>query len=355
MASSSPISLRVSNKKAYVWDVDDIATLRSRHHICGVLTGTLPHLSQQNVFLGVPLLLMPEEVVLLVDKGRSRPSADLMTRTPTTTRAQPSWRGGTPSGFRGVQEQLALAEEHAAREALNPDRAMSEQAILKRKEREEKRALSKTNSLDPSQGISGFYPPPNPFLTPPTRTPSRHGPQDYSVPMYLEIRPHHTRYTSLGRHLHSSGMPCPNIQFTTLAAARDTGIWHYPETPTQRARCGVFQDLWERGHFLGGGIKFGGEYLVYPGMFPPAYISSKFLSVVLEKELLFSSLKRDPLRYHSHFVASVIESPAAPLRPMEIVAHGRLGTGTKKAHLLCEWDEDKKAVTYYSIEWAGFG
>ena len=89
MASSSPVPLHVSNKKAYVWDVDgetkestsqsfvflmrpsDIATLRSHHHICGVLTGTLPHLSQQNVFFGVPLLLIPEEVVLLVDEGRS--------------------------------------------------------------------------------------------------------------------------------------------------------------------------------------------------------------------------------------------------------------------------------------------
>lgn len=37
--------------------------------MCGVLTGTLPHLSQQNVFLGVPLILMPEEVVLLVENG----------------------------------------------------------------------------------------------------------------------------------------------------------------------------------------------------------------------------------------------------------------------------------------------
>jgi len=76
----SRIPLRVSNKKAYVWDVDgtvscfmspdidvtskthpslDIATIRSTHHICGILTGTLPHLSQQNVFLGVPLVLMP--------------------------------------------------------------------------------------------------------------------------------------------------------------------------------------------------------------------------------------------------------------------------------------------------------
>lgn len=33
-----------------------------------MLTGTLPHLSQQNVFLGLPLVLMPEELVLLVEK-----------------------------------------------------------------------------------------------------------------------------------------------------------------------------------------------------------------------------------------------------------------------------------------------
>jgi tRNA-splicing endonuclease subunit Sen34 len=49
----------------------DIKTLRSQHHICGVLAGTLPHLSQQNVFLGVPLVLTPEEVVLLVENGTS--------------------------------------------------------------------------------------------------------------------------------------------------------------------------------------------------------------------------------------------------------------------------------------------
>ena len=63
----------------------------------------------------------------------------------------------------------------------------------------------------------------------------------------------------------------------------------------------------------------------------------------------------DPLRYHSHFAATVIESPVSTLRPMEIVAHGRLGTATKKAHLLCVYDEEKRAVSYYSVEWAGFG
>ena len=34
----------------------------------GVLTGTLPYLSQQNIFLGLHLVLLPEELVLLVEK-----------------------------------------------------------------------------------------------------------------------------------------------------------------------------------------------------------------------------------------------------------------------------------------------
>lgn len=54
-------------------------------------------------------------------------------------------------------------------------------------------------------------------------------------------------------------------------------------------------------------------------------------------------------------MATVVESPEGALRPMEIVAHGRLGTATKKSHLLCTWDDVKKEVSYLSIEWAGFG
>jgi tRNA-splicing endonuclease subunit Sen34 len=63
------ILLRIAHQTAYVWDVDDIAAIRTTHRICGILSGTLPHLSQQNVFLGLPLTLMPEEVVLLVEIG----------------------------------------------------------------------------------------------------------------------------------------------------------------------------------------------------------------------------------------------------------------------------------------------
>ncbi|KAF9246129.1 tRNA-intron endonuclease catalytic domain-like protein [Melanogaster broomeanus] len=332
MSSGNPIPLRVSNKQASVWDIDDIAKLRSHHHICGVLAGTLPHLSQQNVFLGVPLLLMPEEVVLLVEKKLAVLVDDTNAHRDPTPTALSRWDS---ERLRGVERQLALAEEHDAKEALNPDRAMSEKAIRKRKEREEKRAHGKSTTTDTSQEI----PEEDPSLFAPTNhdlpgfdshpkssgAPSSHTsgvtapPQTSTLPYTIQVPGASSTFEWYDHSAHS---------FATLAAAREAGVWDYPTTPAERARCGVFQDLWEQGYFMGGGIKFGGEYLVYPG---------------------------DPLRYHSHFVANVIESPEAALRPMEIIAHGRLGTGTKKSHLLCEWDDDKKSVTYYSIEWAGFG
>lgn len=57
-------------------------------------------------------------------------------------------------------------------------------------------------------------------------------------------------------------------EFTSIDAAREAGVWTYPRTLEERARCAVFKDLHEKGHWLGGGIKFGGDWLVYPGWFP---------------------------------------------------------------------------------------
>ena len=132
--------------------------------------------------------------------------------------------------------------------------------------------------------------------------------------------------------------------YSTIQAAKDAGIWSYPSDLGERAKCAVFRDLWEKGYYMGGGLKFGGEFLVYPGI-PTGFASLK----------LGSYLSGDPLRYHSHFTATVIESPEKKVRPMEIVAHGRLGTATKKTHLFCTWDEAASKVSYVSIEWAGFG
>jgi tRNA-splicing endonuclease subunit Sen34 len=54
-------------------------------------------------------------------------------------------------------------------------------------------------------------------------------------------------------------------KYETLDAARAAHVWSYPSSAEERARCEVFRDLWEKGYYMGGGSKFGGDWLVYPG------------------------------------------------------------------------------------------
>ncbi|KAI0811170.1 hypothetical protein BC629DRAFT_1281246 [Irpex lacteus] len=312
------IELRVSNQKAYVWDLEDLAALRADHHICGVLSGTLPHLAQQNVFLGVPLLLLPEEVVLLVEKEIA-----ILVDDPTAHR-QPSqsqletWNN---ERIAGVKSQIAAVEAKESVGGLKKERAMSEEAVRKRREREEKRAAA-ARATALAEGVAE-----EDVFTPPPSDPTPAGPETPSG-----IASSNAAWT-VTIPASSSSLPWYSSEgqettYATIDDARAAGIWTYPSTPFERAKCAVYRDLWEKGHYMGGGIRFGADFLVYPG---------------------------DPLRYHSHFAASVIESTTSTIKPMEIVAHGRLGTATKKAHLLCGWDEEKEEVRYYSVEWAGFG
>lgn len=64
-----PISL-IANRYL-LFNVNAVTYARREHNICGILIGTIPHLSQQNIFLGIPLELMPEEARLLVEKGHA--------------------------------------------------------------------------------------------------------------------------------------------------------------------------------------------------------------------------------------------------------------------------------------------
>ncbi|VDB95724.1 unnamed protein product [Peniophora sp. CBMAI 1063] len=316
----SRIPIRVSNGRAFVFDVDHVATLRSKHRICGVLGGTLPHLSQQNVFLGLPLLLMPEEVNLLVDKGLA-----VLVDDPHAYRL-PSAQELQDWDDKRAADALAQLRRAAGAQAVGRAQlANSPAAAAKRAAREEKRRLAAAAAAAQNENGGVFTPEPEPApASAPTPVPAPL--EGDSINIALASKEPWTVSVAGG----SDDLPwyhSDRASYSSLDAARAAGVWTHPENEVDRTRCAVFRDLWEKGYYMGGGSKFGGDWLVYPG---------------------------DPLRYHSHFVAT---SHAAkdPLRPMEIVAHGRLGTATKKAHLLCSWDAEKGEVKYISIEWAGFG
>ncbi len=53
--------------------------------------------------------------------------------------------------------------------------------------------------------------------------------------------------------------------YRDLESARAANVWTYPLTLLERARCASFRKVWEEGYYLGHGVKFGGEFLIYPG------------------------------------------------------------------------------------------
>lgn len=79
------------------------------------------------------------------------------------------------------------------------------------------------------------------------------------------------------------------------------------------------------------GLRFGCDYTVYPG---------------------------DPLRFHSHFVATGYEWDEE-IRLLDIVGGGRLGTGVKKGFLIGGENPERKStgeddrVRTFCIEWGG--
>src|SRR5436190_21698133 len=69
LAPDLPVPISLICGRYFLFSADVVTYLRREHYICGVLVGTLPQIPQQNVFLGLPLQLMPEEARLLVEKN----------------------------------------------------------------------------------------------------------------------------------------------------------------------------------------------------------------------------------------------------------------------------------------------
>ncbi|EJU05471.1 hypothetical protein DACRYDRAFT_45876 [Dacryopinax primogenitus] len=307
--SIPPIPIYISNNQGLIWTIQDLAFLRTKH-ICSALVGTLPSATQQNVFLGLPGRLMPEEVVLLVDLGLAY-LVDDPSSYPSPTRGQlEQWEDAR-------QDDVGLQQEKKEEKERRPKRVLQGEALRKREERA-RRGLEGVKGKEGGEEVLQLGEeedgeerrPPGAKEQPAPTLPNKSPPHWVSIPSSSFSLPWYAP------HLHC-----------TLHSALKANIFNYPSTPLERAKSASFRALWQAGYFLGSGLKFGGDWLVYPG---------------------------DPLRYHSHFVASA-RGMRDPLHPMEIIAFGRLGTATKKAHLLCAWEESTGDVEFFSVEWANFG
>ncbi len=297
-----------------LYDINVITHLRRQHHICGVLIGSLPQLPQQNVFLGIPLELTPEEARLLVDKGVSFIVDDVAHHKIGIQNLSNEERLAFLRALEKEGKDLAInsaklaetkktaalnrlkakanrPQSQAAKESEERDPARVEEEIGENETEQEKLLVSSTQSPAP------------------TGTPSLNG--DIEA---FKITPT-TSSALLSVRSKPSQSSVPKVPLS------------YP----------LFAHLHEKGYYLSPGLRFGCQYLVYPG---------------------------DPLRFHSHFLAVSAEWDEE-IDLIDIIAGGRLGTGVKKGFLVGgvekkeeEEDDQQKidaaaSVRTFCIEWGG--
>lgn len=92
----------------------------------------------------------------------------------------------------------------------------------------------------------------------------------------------------------------------------------------RKARCVVFEDLWQAGHWLSSGDKFGVDFLLY---------------------------QDDPRTVHSSLLVLVRSAEDASLRAIDIVGYGRLATQVNKSVLVASVSAES-AISYVTVDWA---
>lgn len=293
-----PIAISQISGRYFLFSADDVSFLRREHHVCGVLIGSIPQIPQQNVFLGLPLELMPEEVHLLVRQGVAFVVDDAKSHD---------------EGLRKVD--LGRRRDYLSSLNVEGGKAAKQQAGFKEQKR--KQALKKLGLTPKSGDIDGASNT-NDGLQDTTANASE-PPDDPETSLFASTGPPKSISLKPVEALALAVTPATSSKLLATPAATPT--IPLPEAP---ASYPLFAHLHSKGYFLSPGLRFGCQYLVYPG---------------------------DPLRFHSHFLAIGVNWDQE-LDLMDIVGGGRLGTGVKKGYLL-GGAEPEKDVRTFSIEWAG--
>jgi len=375
-----PFPISLVGGRYLLFDVDVIAHCRRAHNICGLLVGTIPNLSQQNVFLGVPLELMPEEARVLVDKGaayivddaqahqerfaemsreeRLKYMADMDKRGEEVTREQTEMaerrkeralreKGlktdpgsltasstsertlhANDSGLGFIMKGSSFSDSWTPVKAANVDSSLSPST-----------ASSDAGSSDLGSSGLGFimkgssfsdswvqvkapkidYPAPVPV---PTAAP----PAPVEESLFDAATEPSAKSSAAKGVAAQKHYVTPTTSYPPTAAPPKERAAPTPKVPDSYP---LFRYLHSKGYYHMPGLRFGCHYNVYPG---------------------------DPLRYHSHFAATGLGWDQK-FELLDVVGGGRLGTGTKKAYMIGGEDpevdaKEKDPVRAFSVEWA---
>lgn len=263
-----------------LYDIDTITWLRKTHNILGVLIGTLPQFPQQNVFLGLPLELQPEEARLLVEKELAYIVDDL------------HWHS---TGMQSMTHNQKIAF------VTDLERQGKEAAKAADMKRDAGRAKTMKRLQDGNRVSRGEKPDTGsePTADGEHQEDSLFNQTSISDSMLISSSP-----VSKLSNPQDAWSITPATSFFLLQTPNvDPAV----RLPTVRpSSYALFKHLHGLSYFMSPGLRFGCQFLVYPG---------------------------DPLRFHSHFLA-VAGGWDEEIDLLDLVGGGRLGTGVKKGWLI---------------------
>ncbi|KAJ3124956.1 hypothetical protein HK101_006019 [Irineochytrium annulatum] len=99
-----------------------------------------------------------------------------------------------------------------------------------------------------------------------------------------------------------------------------------PLSDADNARSKVFHEYRERGFSITPGVKFGGDYLLYPG---------------------------DPAQYHASHILTITEK-GRRTSFASLASKCRLANNVKKKSLICYWDAKEEGAVELEIDWTGW-
>ena len=315
-------------QKYLVYDSDTASYIRREYNICGVLIGSLPQAPQQNVFLGLPVELMPEEARLLVDKKVAYVVDDVASHRKAflerglsaeerkayhAALRKQGLAAAKDSSKRGEdRKKAALAKKGESRDWNDVPEDMLPSSREQRRDKISEGAAHEPRDLNSSEEEGLFAPATG-------SAPSRPSDNMSTVTGFSEPEPFLVTPTTSNGALQSTPPASGEADIVTEA------LPSYP----------LFKHLHDQGYFLSPGLRFGCQFVAYPG---------------------------DPLRFHSHFLCNGMDWDQE-FDLLDLVGGGRLGTGVKKGFMIGGRDEGRGAadggddpggaVRPFCIEWGG--
>lgn len=317
--------------KFLIYDVNVITYIRQQYNICGVLIGGLPQAPQQNVFLGMPLELMPEEARLLVEKSAAYIVDDVK-----------------------AHQRSFLGNGMAAEERMAFQDALRKQGTAAAKETSKRTDERKKTALQQKLGTENWNDIPEDMLRPTGARDKKRKTGTTRDDSLLDEAENQETDTDDNEILFSTRSDLRNEKERKRQDASVTEPTPFAITPATSQPPLVFlpsdtenivplpivppsyplyKHMHSHSYFLAPGLRFGCQYMAYPG---------------------------DPLRFHSHFLCNGMGWDQE-FDLLDLVGGGRLGTGVKKGFLIGGApemggdikDTSKENVRAFCIEWAG--